>query len=136
MEIVLVHPEIPQNTGNVARTCVAINAKLWLVRPLGFQLSDHHLKRAGLDYWQYLEWEVVSSWDELTSRLAEQFRMLRAGPAEFDLDCGPVINAKQQQRIEGYLDRALDRDVLEVTSMVEEDLSRDQVVGMLISSTH
>lgn len=72
MDIVLVQPEIPQNTGNVARTCVAINAKLWLVKPLGFQLSDHHLKRAGLDYWQHLDWETVNSWDELTGRLAEK----------------------------------------------------------------
>jgi tRNA (cytidine/uridine-2'-O-)-methyltransferase len=72
MDVVLVQPEIPQNTGNVARTCVAINAKLWLVKPLGFQLSDHHLKRAGLDYWQYLDWETVGNWDELTHRLTEK----------------------------------------------------------------
>ncbi len=74
MDIVLVQPEIPQNTGNVARTCVAINAKLWLVKPLGFQLSDHHLKRAGLDYWQHLCWETVNNWEELTHRLANRRR--------------------------------------------------------------
>ena len=74
MDIVLVQPEIPQNAGNVARTCVAINAKLWFVKPLGFQLSDHHLKRAGLDYWQHLDWETVGSWDELKHRLAEKRR--------------------------------------------------------------
>ena len=50
LHVVLYQPEIPQNTGNVGRTCVAVGAKLWLVRPLGFRLNDHYLKRAGLDY--------------------------------------------------------------------------------------
>ena len=56
LHLVLFQPEIPQNTGNVGRTCVAIGAKLWLVRPLGFQLDAKHLRRAGLDYWEHLEW--------------------------------------------------------------------------------
>lgn len=54
LNIVLVEPEIPQNTGNIARTCVVIGAKLHLVKPLGFQISDKYLKRAGLDYWDKL----------------------------------------------------------------------------------
>ena len=49
--VVLVHPQIPPNTGNIARTCAAMNTELHLVGPLGFELSDRHLKRAGLDYW-------------------------------------------------------------------------------------
>jgi tRNA (cytidine/uridine-2'-O-)-methyltransferase len=53
--IVLVEPEIPQNTGNISRTCAATGCALHLVRPLGFEITDKHLKRAGLDYWQYLE---------------------------------------------------------------------------------
>ena len=53
--IVLVEPEIPQNTGNISRTCAATNSSLYLVRPLGFEITDKHLKRAGLDYWQYLD---------------------------------------------------------------------------------
>jgi tRNA (cytidine/uridine-2'-O-)-methyltransferase len=52
INIVLVEPEIPQNTGNIARTCAATGSKLHLVKPLGFDVSDAHLKRAGLDYWQ------------------------------------------------------------------------------------
>jgi len=51
INIVLVEPEIPQNTGNIVRTCSAINANLHLVRPLGFSVEDKYLKRAGLDYW-------------------------------------------------------------------------------------
>ena len=57
LNIVLVEPEIPQNTGNIARTCAAIGAKLHLVYPLGFSISEKQLKRAGLDYWDKLEIE-------------------------------------------------------------------------------
>lgn len=58
-DIVLVEPEIPQNTGNIGRTCVATGSKLWLVKPLGYELSDRYLRRAGLDYWQHLDYEVI-----------------------------------------------------------------------------
>lgn len=71
LNVVLHQPEIPQNTGNIGRTCVAINAKLWLVRPLGYQLDDRYLKRAGMDYWQHLNWEAVDSWAEVKTRLPE-----------------------------------------------------------------
>ena len=57
INVVMVEPEIPQNTGNIARTCAAIGAKLHLVYPLGFEINDKHLKRAGLDYWDKLEIE-------------------------------------------------------------------------------
>jgi len=57
LHIVLVEPEIPQNTGNIARTCAAIGAKLHLVHPLGFDISEKSVKRAGLDYWDKLEIE-------------------------------------------------------------------------------
>ncbi|MCL2347570.1 MAG: tRNA (cytidine(34)-2'-O)-methyltransferase [Planctomycetaceae bacterium] len=68
--IVLFQPEIPDNTGAIGRTCVAVGAKLWLVRPLGFQIDHRRIKRAGLDYWEHLHWEVVDSWDNLTQSLA------------------------------------------------------------------
>jgi len=57
INIVMVEPEIPQNTGNIARTCAATGAKLHLVKPLGFEINDKYLKRAGLDYWDKLEIE-------------------------------------------------------------------------------
>jgi tRNA (cytidine/uridine-2'-O-)-methyltransferase len=69
LHIVLHQPEIPDNAGNVGRSCVALGAKLWLVRPLGFRLDDRHLRRAGLDYWQHLDWEAVDDWAALLSRL-------------------------------------------------------------------
>ena len=63
LNIVLVEPEIPQNTGNIARTCAAIGAKLHLVKPLGFEISDKYLKRAGLDYWNKLNIEEHNNLD-------------------------------------------------------------------------
>lgn len=64
-DVVLVEPEIPQNTGNIGRTCVATGSKLYLVRPLGFSLSEKQLRRAGLDYWQYLDFEILDSLDQM-----------------------------------------------------------------------
>jgi tRNA (cytidine/uridine-2'-O-)-methyltransferase len=71
LHIVLYQPEIPHNTGAVGRTCVAVGAKLWLVRPLGFRVDDYYLRRAGLDYWEHLLWEVVDDWPALVQRLPQ-----------------------------------------------------------------
>ena len=65
MHIVLVHPEIPQNTGNIARTCAATGSTLHLIKPLGFSLEDRYLKRAGLDYWSLLRYRTYESFEEL-----------------------------------------------------------------------
>src|SRR5687768_5718887 len=69
LHIVLDQPGIAYSTGSVGRTCVAAGAKLLLVRPLGFRLDDYYLRRAGLDYWEHLVWEVVDDWDALLARL-------------------------------------------------------------------
>ena len=68
LNIVLVEPEIPQNTGNISRTCAATGTALHLVRPLGFEITDKHLKRAGLDYWQYLELYYYDNLGELFAK--------------------------------------------------------------------
>jgi len=78
LHVVLYQPEIPPNTGNIGRTCVAVGAKLWLVKPLGFQIDEKQLRRAGLDYWPHLEWEAVENWDELAARLADPLACQRA----------------------------------------------------------
>lgn len=62
--IVLVEPEIPQNTGNIARTCAATGCVLHLVKPLGFEVSDKYLKRAGLDYWQFVDVKIWENFEE------------------------------------------------------------------------
>lgn len=68
MNIVLVEPEIPQNAGNVARTCAVTGSVLHLVRPLGFEVSDKQLKRAGLDYWNYLDIRYYDSIEEVMDK--------------------------------------------------------------------
>jgi tRNA (cytidine/uridine-2'-O-)-methyltransferase len=65
LNVVLVAPEIPPNTGNIGRLCLAAGARLHLVKPLGFRIDDATLRRAGLDYWVHLDWKVWESWDDL-----------------------------------------------------------------------
>ncbi|MBQ3968891.1 MAG: tRNA (cytidine(34)-2'-O)-methyltransferase [Clostridia bacterium] len=64
LNIVLVEPEIPQNTGNIARTCAVTGARLHLIKPLGFKIDDKKLKHAGLDYWQYLDITMYENLDD------------------------------------------------------------------------
>jgi len=70
LHVVLYEPEIPLNTGSIGRMCVAVGAKLWLVRPLGFRIDDRRLRRAGLEYWQHLDWEVADDWNRLQAAIA------------------------------------------------------------------
>ena len=67
MHIVLVNPEIPQNTGNIARTCALTRSTLHLVKPLGFSIADRYLKRAGLDYWDKVEIKIWDHFEEIES---------------------------------------------------------------------
>lgn len=64
LNIVLVEPRIPQNVGNIARTCAATGARLHLVEPMAFTIDDAKLRRAGLDYWQYLDVSYYSGWED------------------------------------------------------------------------
>ena len=73
LNIVMVEPEIPQNTGNVARTCAATGARLHLVGPMGFKIDDKKLKRAGLDYWQYLDITYYENIEEFFSKNEGEF---------------------------------------------------------------
>src|SRR5260221_12983465 len=70
MHIVLVEPEIPPNTGNIARLCAAPRTKLHLIEPFGFKLDDRQLKRAGMDYWQQVQWRRWSNWAGFAEGLA------------------------------------------------------------------
>lgn len=75
MNVVLVEPEIPPNAGNVARLCAATKTRLHLVGPLGFKLSDKELKRAGMDYWQHVEWQLWPNWADFQARLPASSRL-------------------------------------------------------------
>ncbi len=68
LNIVLYEPEIPANTGNIGRTCVATNTKLHLIEPLGFSLSEKALKRAGMDYWKELDVTIYDNWEDFCDR--------------------------------------------------------------------
>lgn len=73
LNIVLVEPEIPQNTGNIARTCAAVGASLHLIEPLGFKVTDKNLKRAGLDYWHFLEIKYYKNFEEFAASNSGEF---------------------------------------------------------------
>ena len=68
MHIVLLEPEIPQNAGNIARTCAVTGSVLHLIKPLGFSVEDKYLKRAGLDYWQYLDIRYYENFEDFVSK--------------------------------------------------------------------
>ncbi len=68
INVVLYHPEIPQNTGNIMRSCVGFNAKLHLIKPLGFKLDEQKLKRSCLDYYEYINYEVYENFEDFKSK--------------------------------------------------------------------
>ncbi|HEU4740477.1 MAG TPA: tRNA (cytidine(34)-2'-O)-methyltransferase [Meiothermus sp.] len=69
LKVVLYQPEIPQNAGNIARTCAAAGAELHLIRPLGFRWGDPRLKRAGLDYWEHVHYVLHDSWEAFREKV-------------------------------------------------------------------
>ena len=72
VDIILVEPEIPMNTGNIARTCACTGARLHLIKPLGFDISDKAVKRAGLDYWQYVDISVYENIEEFFAKNGDE----------------------------------------------------------------
>ncbi len=73
--IVLVEPEIPQNTGNIGRTCVGTNCELHLIGPMSFEINDTQLKRAGLDYWQHLTWFYYPTYEDWFKKVKDPSRV-------------------------------------------------------------
>ena len=87
MNIVLVEPEIPPNTGNIARLCAATRTTLHLIEPLGFKLADATLKRAGMDYWQHVQWHRWPNWTVFADKLPAAARLWfieSNGPQRYD----------------------------------------------------
>jgi tRNA (cytidine/uridine-2'-O-)-methyltransferase len=94
--VVLVEPEIAANAGSIGRTCVAAGAMLWLVRPLGFHLTDRHRRRAGLDYWDHLRWQACDTLDEVIESVGHQRLWLLSTKgnrlySEADFQAGDVL---------------------------------------------
>lgn len=87
MNIVLLEPEIPPNTGNVARLCAATNTTLHLIEPFGFKLDDARLKRAGMDYWQHVSWRRWKNWNEFRATVPPTSKLWFVesnGPIRYD----------------------------------------------------
>lgn len=89
IHIVLFEPEIPQNTGNIMRTCAAVGAELHLIKPLGFRLDERAIRRSGMDYRKHLQWQLYEDWNDFYSRNQPGFYvfMTRYGhrpPSAFD----------------------------------------------------
>ena len=114
--VVLVEPEIAGNVGAIGRTCVAAGATLWLVRPLGFHLTDRHVRRAGLDYWPHLAYRVVDGLDEVAAIIGPDrlwsFSTGAARPytdASFRPGDGLVFGPESRGLPSSWLDRQADR---------------------------
>jgi tRNA (cytidine/uridine-2'-O-)-methyltransferase len=97
MNVVLVEPEIPPNTGNVARLCAATRTVLHLVEPFGFKLDDAQLKRAGMDYWQHVQWHRWPNWKTFETQLqpGARFWFVESG--------GPKIYTEARFSADDYL---------------------------------
>jgi tRNA (cytidine/uridine-2'-O-)-methyltransferase len=118
MKIVLYEPEIPPNTGSVARLCAATLTPLHLIEPLGFKIDDKHLKRAGLDYWEFVQLHVHKSWDEFiastaprtlwlfSKRATRSYAATRYGEDDF-LVFGPETRGLPQALLEAYREQVL-----------------------------
>ena len=97
MNIVLVEPEIPPNTGNVARLCAATKSRLHLIEPFGFKLDDAQLKRAGMDYWQQVEWHRWKNWPAFAEKLPANARLW------FVESNGPKLYSEASYSADDYL---------------------------------
>lgn len=118
MHIVLYAPEIPQNTGNIARTCAATGSVLHLIEPLGFELSDKYLKRAGLDYWRLMELHVHPDFDTMMKEYPDavyHFATTKAPRGYHEAVYGPddflVFGCETKGLPESLLSRVYDRCV-------------------------
>jgi tRNA (cytidine/uridine-2'-O-)-methyltransferase len=97
MNVVLVEPEIPPNTGNVARLCAATKTTLHLIEPFGFALDDTQLKRAGMDYWQHVDWHRWKSWQDFSQSVREGAKLW------FIESGGPKIYSEAKFGVDDYV---------------------------------
>ena len=152
LNIVLVNPEIPQNTGNIARTCAATGAMLHLVEPLGFSLSDKYLKRAGLDYWHLMRYRTYPGLEAFlreypdarmhfaTTKAPRDYCAAEYGPDDF-LVFGRETAGLPQEIMDRYRDRLIRLPMLPglrslnlantVCATVYEALRQNGFAGML-----
>ena len=125
LNVALIEPEIPQNTGNIARTCAATGASLHLVKPLGFSIDDRYLKRAGLDYWHLLDIKVYENSDEFFEKNKDKKMFFATTKADktycevsYPEDCFIVFGKETKGLPEELLEKRLE-DTIRIP-MIEE----------------
>jgi tRNA (cytidine/uridine-2'-O-)-methyltransferase len=119
--VALIEPEIPQNTGNIGRTCVGTRADLHLVGKLGFNITDKNLKRAGLDYWQYLQWTHHAEFSDWERQVKDPTRVFyfstKAKKTYFDVEFQPgdwLVFGKETKGLDEDLLRRNPEQVLKI----------------------
>lgn len=129
LNIVLFEPEIPQNTGNIGRTCVLTNSKLHLIRPLGFEINDKQLRRSGLDYWKYLDVVYYDNFDEFyelnkseriylsTTRAKHIYSEVRYYPGDF------ILFGRESSGVPDYIRETLRETSIKIPMVETSDRS-------------
>ena len=142
--IVLVQPEIPYNTGNVARTCVVSDSCLGLVRPLGFQLTSKLIKKAGMDYWPQVDlttWDSLEDFEETMVRMEEEgYRVLiiesttdrTLGQVEVDGSVLLIFGSESHGLPQDFLDRHADKVVRIPMRKTERSLNLSNAVAIAL----
>ena len=137
--VVLVEPEIPPNTGNVGRLCLATKSTLHLVNPLGFSLEDRQLKRAGLDYWNEVDLKVWDSLDALLNAKREDHRCFfvttKAGRAYWDVEFRPgdfLIFGRETKGLPESLLSAHEPDCITIPMAGTRSLNLANAVGIVL----
>ena len=113
LNIVLLEPEIPQNTGNISRTCAVTGARLHLIKPLGFSIEDRWLRRAGLDYWSQLELFVYENWADFRQRHPEARPWMASSKGAHSYCTAPLGQEAELWLLFGKETRGLPPDLLE-----------------------
>lgn len=115
MNVVLFEPEIPPNTGNVARLCAVTRSTLHLIEPFGFELSDKTLKRAGMDYWEHVDWKRWKNWQDFRDQVSPTARLWfieAGGPQHY----GEVLYSAEDYLVFGRETAGLPKKLLEQNS--------------------
>jgi tRNA (cytidine/uridine-2'-O-)-methyltransferase len=126
MNVVLVEPEIPPNTGNIARLCAGTNTTLHLIKPLGFKIDDYHLRRAGLDYWDNVDLKIWESFEEFQKATTDKRKWYFT--TKTDKKYTDVTYQKGDYFIFGKETKGLPEDVLKA--------NQDNVLTIPINKTH
>ncbi len=141
INIVLYQPEIPPNTGNIARSCAITGAKLHLIKPLGFSIDDKHVKRAGLDYWHLLDLEVHESLEDFLEKYGDRALFFSSTKAttyyhevQYSEDCfivfGRETKGLPQEIHEKYADRRIKIPMLQNEAARSLNLSNSAAIIM------